>query len=86
MCIRDRPWIGGAKGSGRHEPALMALEYGKGRIFHTILGHMDYSMECVGFITTLQRGAEWCASGKVTQKVPTDFPTESAVSSRVWKK
>ena len=73
------------KGSGRHEPALMAVEFGEGRVFHTILGHVDYSMECVGFITTLQRGAEWVATGKVTQKVPDDFPPKDEVSVRPWK-
>ena len=53
----------------------MTLDYGKGRVFHTVLGHADYSMNCVGFITTLQRGAEWAATGKVTIPVPKDFPT-----------
>ena len=72
--------------TGRYEPALMTIEYGKGRIFHTILGHMDYSMECVGFITTLQRGSEWVATGNVTQKIPDDFPTEDSVSERKWNK
>ncbi len=72
------------QGTKRHEPMLMAIEYGNGRVFHTALGHMDYSMECVGFITTLQRGAEWAATGKVTQKVPDDFPTASKISKRDW--
>jgi type 1 glutamine amidotransferase len=62
-------------GSGRHEPMLMTLEYGGGRVFHTVLGHADYSINCVGFITTLQRGTEWAATGKVTQDVPKNFPT-----------
>lgn len=69
-------------GTGRHEPMLMVLEYGKGRVFHTTLGHADYSMNCVGFITTLQRGAEWAAIGKVTISVPKDFPTADKSSSR----
>ena len=68
------PWNKKVSGSERHEPMLMAINYGKGRVFHTAMGHMDYSMECVGFITTLQRGAEWAATGEVTQKVPADFP------------
>jgi type 1 glutamine amidotransferase len=72
--------------TGRHEPMLLAIEYGKGRIFHTALGHMDYSMECVGFMTTFQRASEWVATGKVKQKVPKDFPTAEMTSVRPWNK
>jgi type 1 glutamine amidotransferase len=61
---------------------LMIVEYGKGRIFHTALGHADYSMNCVGFVTTFQRGTEWAATGKVTIPVPKDFPTDKKSSSR----
>jgi type 1 glutamine amidotransferase len=70
------------KGTGRDEPILMVLRYGKGRIFHTTLGHDIAAMNCVGFITTLQRGAEWAATGKVTQRVPPDFPTADKPSTR----
>jgi len=66
-------------GTGRDEPVLFTVTYEKGRIFHTVLGHLGensppLSLECVGFIVTLQRGAEWAATGNVTQKVPGDFP------------
>jgi type 1 glutamine amidotransferase len=70
------------KGTGRHEPALMVVEFGKGRVFHTILGHEDYSFEGVGFITTLLRGTEWAATGAVTLPVPPDFPTETQATRR----
>ncbi len=70
------------KGSGRHEPILMALNYEKGRVFHTTLGHAAYSCECVGFITTFLRGAEWAATGQVTIPVPKDFPTGTEESVR----
>jgi uncharacterized protein len=69
-------------GSGRHEPMILTIRYGEGRIFHTPMGHADYSQECVGFITTLQRGTEWAATGQVTQAIPSDFPGQDSVSQR----
>lgn len=74
------------RGTNRHEPMMIAVEYKKGRIFHTPLGHTDYSMECVGFLTFFQRACEWAATGKVTQPLPKDFPTAGLVSQRKWEK
>jgi len=75
-----------AGGSGRVEPILMTIKYGKGRIFHSTLGHPSATggpaLECAGFIVTFQRGAEWAASGNVTQKVPYDFPNAGSSSLR----
>jgi type 1 glutamine amidotransferase len=76
------------KGSGREEPLLFTINYGKGRIFHTMLGHAgktlqdNIAMQCAGFQVTLLRGSEWAATGKVTQAVPSDFPKKNAVSLR----
>ncbi len=70
------------KGSERHEPALIVMNYGQGRIFHNIMGHVDYSVQCVGFITTMLRGTEWAATGQVTIPIPEDFPTAEKSSSR----
>jgi len=70
----------------RHEPMMMTIHYGKGRVFHTPMGHGNDSQECVGFITTLQRGAEWAATGTVDVAVPTDFPTANTTSSRPFAK
>ena len=71
------------KGTGRNEPMMMTIEYGEGRVYHTPMGHADYSVECVGFITTLLRGTEWAATGNVTlTEVPDDFPTAQKTSSR----
>lgn len=69
-------------GSGRDEPQLMVLSYGKGRIFHTTFGHDITALSSVDFVVTLQRGTEWAATGRVTQRVPPAFPTADTVSYR----
>ncbi len=67
-------------GTGQHEPMMIALTYGRGRIFHQILGHVwpgdpakdkgstMIALENPGFQTTLVRGAEWAATGAVTEE------------------
>jgi HEAT repeat protein len=71
------------KGTGEHEPMLMTIRYGKGRVFHTAIGHNVEQLRCIGFITTFQRGAEWAATGRVTRiEVSEDFPTAGKVSLR----
>lgn len=69
----------------RHEPMLMVIDYGKGRVFHTTLGHDDYSIESVGFIISFLRGTEWAATGEVSVPIPDDFPTAEKSSSRPFK-
>jgi type 1 glutamine amidotransferase len=73
------------KGEGRHEPMLMTVEYHHGRVFHTTLGHDTEAFEGVGFITTFLRGTEWAATGKVTQRLPADFPSSDKPSARPFK-
>lgn len=69
-------------GSERHEPVLMTITYGKGRIFHTVMGHDHKSMHGVAFQETLIRGTEWAATGKVTfpPVSPEALPVDKAVS------
>jgi hypothetical protein len=71
------------RGTGLDEPMLMVLHYGKGRIFHTVMGHDVFALSDVGLTTVLQRGTEWVATGRVTQKVPSTFPTATTVSYSV---
>jgi len=62
-------------GTGAHEPMIWTVAYGKGRVFHTPMGHDVNAIRCIGFQATLQRGTEWAATGKVTVPLPSDFPT-----------
>jgi hypothetical protein len=69
-------------GSGRDEPQLMVLDYGKGRVFHTTFGHDVRALSSIDFVVTFQRGTEWAATGEVTQAVPKSFPTARAPNYR----
>jgi type 1 glutamine amidotransferase len=69
-------------GADEHEPLLMTIKFGKGRVFNDALGHTAKELKSVAFIVTFQRGAEWAATGKVTQKVPEDFPAADKASVR----
>ena len=83
MTVLATAWSDPAnRGTNHDEPILMVLSYAKGRIFHTVMGHDLAALNCVGFMITYQRGTEWAATGKVTQKVPPDFPTADKTSTR----
>jgi type 1 glutamine amidotransferase len=68
------------RGTGEHELMMWTVSYGKGRIYHTPMGHGLESVRCLGFLTGLLRGSEWVATGKVTLPIPKDFPTADKVS------
>ena len=70
------------KGSGKHEPMLMTIDYGKGRVFHIAHGHAGIQCHSVAFIIPYLRGTEWAATGKVTVPVPDDFPGPDAPVTR----
>jgi type 1 glutamine amidotransferase len=53
-------------GTGQDEPILWTVEYGRGRVFHTALGHDTTAMNSPAFATTFARGLEWAATGTVT--------------------
>ncbi|MFT5465801.1 MAG: hypothetical protein ACI8UO_000897 [Verrucomicrobiales bacterium] len=65
----------------RQEPMIFTIKYGEGRVFHTPMGHADYSMKCVGFYNTIQRGTEWAITGEVTIPLSKNFPTADTISA-----
>lgn len=76
----------GTGGSGEHEPILMTIDYGEGRVFHTTLGHDVTAMSGLGFQETLLRGTEWAATGSVTfPAVAEDALTAAEVTVREVK-
>ncbi len=89
---REAHWGERTHGTGDDEPMVYTIRYGEGRVLGTAMGHVDGgaavgsgpwpAIECVGFITLIQRGAEWAATGEVTQAVPDRFPTALGVSLR----
>ncbi|MCC5928997.1 MAG: PmoA family protein [Cyclobacteriaceae bacterium] len=63
-----------AKSKGHpQQAAVMIKEYGKGRIFHTILGHDSRAMRNTGFQSLMLRGTEWAANNGVTIKIPQEL-------------
>ncbi|MEX2217997.1 MAG: family 16 glycoside hydrolase [Phycisphaerales bacterium] len=71
LAVADSPQEKG--GSGREEPMAIVLSYGKGRVFHTPLGHVwekqDAQKRSIAdpqFKLLLARGAQWAATGEVS--------------------
>lgn len=56
----------GLGGTGREEPVLWAVPFGRGRVVHIPLGHDTAAMFQPGFVTSFARSVEWAATGKVT--------------------
>ena len=50
-----------SKELGDYTPMIIVREQGKGRVFHTVLGHDKATMSAEGYITTTSRGALWAA-------------------------
>ena len=73
-----------SKDSLQNEPMDWVRNYGKGRVYTTMLGHSwknepNPNYECIGFQTLLARGVEWAASGRVTIPVPEKFPSATSI-------
>ena len=56
-----------------NQPAIFVSDYGKGRIFHNLLGHDTRAMRNMGFQTLILRGTEWAAKSKVSLPIPQEL-------------
>lgn len=57
----------------QNEPILWTVDYGQGRVFVHLLGHDANTMRDVSFRTTLVRGCQWAATGRVMFPRPAEF-------------
>ena len=56
--------------TGKDEPMLWTVNYGRGRTVYTALGHDVKAMGMPGFSTTFVRSVEWAATGAVQEPEP----------------
>lgn len=66
-------------GTGKNEPIVWWIPYGKGKVLVNVMGHAPEPMKCVGFQTLLKRSCEWLATGKCSP-LPANFPTAEKTS------
>lgn len=71
------------RGTGKDEPLLWTVRYGKGRVFHTALGHDVAAMQAPGFVASYARGTEWAARGSVTLPAKIDLNPKDRDAVRV---
>ena len=70
-------------GTGKDEPILWTVDYGKGRVFHTTLGHDVAALMMPGFMATFARGVEWAATGNVTLPAAIELDRKNKDAVRV---
>lgn len=53
------------RGTGKDEPIVWVREYGKGRVYHNVLGHTAEAMTDPAYQEWIRHGVEWAATGEV---------------------
>ncbi len=69
------------QGTGKHEPVLWWVPYGKGKVVTNVMGHVGESsgpLACVGFQTVFLRSIEWLVTGKCPRPSPTTSPPRTS--------
>ena len=59
-----------SKDTGKDEPLAWAYEYGKARVFQTVLGHAAESIRGDGPATLIRRGCTWAAGRELKPEKP----------------
>ena len=70
-----------SKDTGKDEPLAWAYQYGKARVFQTVLGHSAESIRADGPATLIRRGAAWAAGFELKPEKPATAP--KAVEKRL---
>lgn len=70
-----------SKDTGKDEPLAWAYQYGKARVFQTVLGHAAESIRADGPATLIRRGAAWAAGFELKPEKPAAAP--KAVEKRL---
>ena len=71
--------------TNQNEPMDWVRDYGRGRVYATMLGHTWAgspcpNLECVGFQILIARGTQWAATGRVGISIPQNFPGPTKIS------
>ncbi|MER3441407.1 MAG: hypothetical protein C4296_08550 [Gemmataceae bacterium] len=62
------------KNTDKHEPMIWVAQFGKGRVYHNVLGHDVPAMQSsLGFKVLMIRGVEWAATGEVYYPLPAEL-------------
>lgn len=70
-------------GTGKDEPIIWTVNFGKGRTLYTALGHDVSAQQESGFVSTFTRSVEWAATGSVTLSVEGTLPRQAPPPLRV---
>ena len=76
----DDPRIGG---TGKDQPVIWTVAYGKGRTLHITLGHDTAAMYEPGFRAVVARSTEWAATGNVTVAPEVSYQRRESNALRV---